>query len=117
MRNPRRRVLMAGLISVLCAGAVIAQPKERVIRVSARKFTFTPNEIALRRGEPVTLELVTEDVFMGFSAPDFKVRMDIVPGKTMQLGFTPDKSGTFPFLCDVFCGDGHETMSGKLLVT
>jgi heme/copper-type cytochrome/quinol oxidase subunit 2 len=35
----------------------------------------------------------------------------------MPLSFTPDKAGTFTFLCDVFCGDGHEGMSGRLVVT
>ena len=117
MRADRRRVLAAGLLSTISVAAVFAQAKERVVKVSARKFAFTPNEIVLRKDEPVTLEFVTEDVFMGFNAPEFKVRMDIVPGKTMRLRFTPDKAGTFPFLCDVFCGDGHETMSGKLIVT
>jgi hypothetical protein len=39
-----------------------------------------------------------------------------IPGQVAKLRFTPDKTGTYPFLCDVFCGDGHETMSGKLIV-
>jgi cytochrome c oxidase subunit 2 len=34
-----------------------------------------------------------------------------------QLQRTPDKTGTFTFLCDVFCGSGHEDMSGTLIVT
>jgi cytochrome c oxidase subunit 2 len=29
---------------------------------------------------------------------------------------TPGKAGTFVFLCDIFCGDGHEGMSGKIHV-
>ena len=110
----RRQVLALG-VAWLGAGA-LAQGTERVVKVTARKFVFTPVEIALRKGEPVTLELSTEDVFMGFSVPDLKVRSDIVPGKVVRLRFTPDSAGTFPFLCDVFCGDGHETMSGKLVV-
>ena len=108
---------MAGATMVAAAGAgVLAQGSERVVRVTARKFAFTPAEIALRKGEPVTLELSTDDVFMGFNAPDLKMRSDIVPGKVMRLRFTPDRAGTFPFLCDIFCGDGHETMSGKITV-
>ena len=54
---------------------------------------------------------------MGMNVPDFGVRSDIVPGKTTHLSFTPDKAGTFAFICDVFCGEGHEDMSGKLVVT
>jgi cytochrome c oxidase subunit 2 len=29
----------------------------------------------------------------------------------------PDKVGTFPFHCDIFCGEGHEDMTGKFVVT
>jgi cytochrome c oxidase subunit 2 len=117
MQLGRRRLLAGGAVLLAAGAGVWAQGNERVIKVTARKFFFTPAEITLRKGEPVTLELATDDVFMGFNAPDFKVRMDIVPGKAMKLRFTPDKAGTFPFLCDIFCGDGHEAMSGKLIVT
>jgi cytochrome c oxidase subunit II len=53
---------------------------------------------------------------MGFNLPDFKTRADIVPGKTTRVRLVPDKAGSFVFLCDVFCGIGHEGMSGKLTV-
>ena len=123
MRQDRRTAIasiagIAGLAALAMGGAAaLAQPKPRVIKISARRFTYSPSQIALKRGEAVTLELTTEDVFMGFNVPDFNVRSDIVPGKTSTLTFTPDKTGTFIFLCDVFCGDGHETMSGKMVVT
>jgi cytochrome c oxidase subunit 2 len=65
----------------------------------------------------VTLELSTEDVLMGFAAPDFGVRSDILPGQITRLTFTPDKAGSFVFLCDVFCGSGHENMNGTIHVT
>ena len=54
---------------------------------------------------------------MGFSAPDFAVRADIVPGQTIRLPMMPDKVGTFTFLCDIFCGSGHETMNGTITVS
>jgi cytochrome c oxidase subunit 2 len=116
----RRRMLGAssGVLVLVALGAGIsARGAEKVIRVTARKFVFTPNEIALKKGEPVVIELATQDVFMGFNVPELKVRSDIVPGKVMRLSLTPDRAGTFVFLCDVFCGDGHETMSGKIVVT
>ena len=117
MDAQRRNFLAAAALLPLGLGAAaLAQSGPRVIKVSARRFVFTPSEIALKKGEPVTFELTTEDVFMGMNVPDFGVRSDIVPGKVMRLSFTPDKAGTFIFLCDVFCGDGHETMSGKLTV-
>jgi cytochrome c oxidase subunit 2 len=54
---------------------------------------------------------------MGFNAPDFHVRADIVPDKTTTLRITADKVGKFDFFCDVFCGDGHEDMAGVIVVT
>jgi cytochrome c oxidase subunit 2 len=117
MRRDRRFVLAAGLAALAAGTGVLAQPKPRVIKVSARRFVFTPNVIKVKKGEPVTLELTSQDVFMGMNIPDFSVRSDIVPGKVMRLSFTPDKVGTFTFVCDVFCGDGHEDMSGHLVVS
>jgi cytochrome c oxidase subunit 2 len=116
--DDRRGFLIATLAAAAAGlgGIALAQPAPRVVRLHARRFVFTPAEIALKKGEPVTLELTTEDVFMGMNLPDLGVRSDIVPGKVTRLSFTPDKAGTFIFLCDVFCGDGHETMSGRLTV-
>src|SRR6266700_2732696 len=115
----RRRLLAAGLAAAAgtaFGAGVLAKSKEEVIRITARKFAFMPGEITLRKNVPVMLELVTADVFMGFSAPDFNLRADILPGRVSRVRFTPDKTGTFVFLCDIFCGDGHERMSGKLEV-
>jgi cytochrome c oxidase subunit II len=118
MNSQRRRVLAAGIAAagVACAAVAFARPKERVIRITARRFVFLPREIRLKKGVPVVLELVTADVVMGFNAPDFKVRADIIPGQVARVRMVPDKSGTFVFLCDVFCGDGHEGMSGQIHV-
>ncbi len=119
MRADRRGFIAAGLVALATAGTAFAQSKRkaRMIRVSARRFVFEPNVIKLKKGEPVVFLLTTKDVFMGMNIPDFGVRSDIVPGKTMRLAFTPDKAGTFTFVCDVFCGDGHEEMHGTLVVT
>ena len=120
MNRHRRTLLAAAVVSAasLATGVAVAQKKApRTIRVKTRRWVFTPNRIALKKGEPVTFELTAEDIFMGMNIPDFGVRSDVVPGKTMKLTFTPDKAGTFTFLCDVFCGDGHESMSGQLVVT
>ncbi|HET9651798.1 MAG TPA: cupredoxin domain-containing protein [Usitatibacter sp.] len=119
MRRARRAFVVGGGMLALAAGAhVVARAAgERVIPVRTYKFAFDPSVIELKKDEPVILELTANDVFMGFSAPDFRVRTDVVPGKTTRLRLVPDKAGTFTFLCDVFCGDGHETMHGTLVVT
>ena len=112
----RNFVLAAAIAAAAAATGALALPKPRVVKIVAKRFVFTPATVKLKQGEPVVFELTTQDVFMGMNIPDFNVRTDIVPGKTMKLAFTPDKAGTFIFLCDVFCGDGHESMSGTLVV-
>jgi cytochrome c oxidase subunit 2 len=115
--NRRRFLVSAALGTVAIGTASLAASKARVVKIVAKRFQFMPAVVRLKKGEPVVFELTTQDVFMGMNIPDFAVRSDIVPGKTMKLALTPDKAGTFVFVCDVFCGDGHEGMSGQLVVT
>lgn len=102
-----------------CAGyyAAAEGAREQRIAVSASKFAFGAAEIRVARGRPVTLVLSATDFVHGFAVPDFKVRVDVVPGQTVELKFTPDRPGRFVFLCDNFCGEGHDRMTGFLVVT
>ena len=94
-----------------------AQAKEKIIRIDAKRFDYTPSHLTLKKGEAVILELTSSDVLMGFNLPDFNLRADMVPDKVTRVRFVPDKTGSFTFLCDIFCGDGHECMHGTLIVT
>lgn len=96
---------------------VSAQPEEPVIKVIARKFEYTPNVIHLQKNVPVVLEFTSEDVVMGFNVPELKIRTDIVPGKVSRLHIVSDKVGRFAFVCDIFCGSGHEDMTGAIVVS
>lgn len=114
----RRACIGAGLASLVClAFPLIGQANAARIAVKARKFSFTPNELRMKTGQPVTLMLTSEDFMHGFSVPDFNARIDLIPGKTVELTFTPNRAGQFVFLCDNFCGEGHDKMSGMLIVT
>jgi cytochrome c oxidase subunit 2 len=117
--NQKRRLLLigaaAGGLGALAA-AIAAQPRERLVKVVAKRFDFTPGEIHLEKGVPIVLELSALDIVMGFSAPDFGVRSDVIPGRASQVRFTPEKAGEFPFHCDIFCGSGHEGMTGVIIV-
>ncbi len=115
----QRRLLLMAIAASLVAPVtelVRAQAEARTIKVVAKRFDYTPGEIRLKKGVPVTLELTTLDVPMGFNAPDFGVRADIMPGAVSKVSFTPDKTGTFLFHCDIFCGSGHENMEGTIIV-
>jgi cytochrome c oxidase subunit II len=112
----------------LCGGAVLAslalfsarpsakEPSEQTIKVTAKKFEFSPEKIVLKKGVPVTLELTSLDRKHGFAVPELGIRVEIKPNETARVHIVPDKAGTFMFHCDVFCGDGHEGMSGQIVV-
>jgi len=91
-------------------------PGETVVKMTAKKFQYSPAQVTVKKGTPVTLELTSVDSKHGFNLPDFGVRADVKPGAVTRVTFTPDKTGTFTFACDVFCGSGHEDMSGAVIV-
>jgi cytochrome c oxidase subunit 2 len=93
-----------------------AAATEQVIHLTAKKFEYSPNEITVKKGQPVVIEIVSLDRKHGFTIPDLKVRSDVKPGAQNVVRFTPDKTGTFNFHCDLFCGSGHEGMAGTLVV-
>ena len=98
-------------------GRALGQGTPRRIGLQAKKFEFTPSEITVKRGNPVTLVLTSLDFDHGFSCPDFKLRSDFIPGREIELNFTPEKAGRYLFVCDNFCGEGHDDMSGVIIVT
>ncbi len=121
----RRSVLqrsLAGCVALLYLGAAKSgapegETKPRVIGIQARKFSYTPNEITVSKGEHIILELTALDFVHGFNIPAFHVRSDIPPGKMTRVELHPTEAGRFTFLCDNFCGSGHEEMNGVLIVT
>ena len=89
---------------------------ERVVHITARKFEYSPNEITLRKGVPVVLEITSADRDHGFKVPRLGLRADVRAGTTTRIRLVPDQVGRFEFRCDVFCGSGHEDMAGEIVV-
>ena len=87
-----------------------------MIHVTAKRFEYDPSEITVKKGVPVILEITSLDRHHGFKLPELGVRADIEPGAVTRVRILPKKTGRFPFECDVFCGSGHEDMSGELVV-
>ena len=121
-RRGRRAALALAFAAPLALGgglfaAARAAPGERVIKLTVKRFEYSRKEIVLKRGEPVVVEITSLDVPHGFSVPDFNARAEIVlPGKVSRVRFTPDRDGTFVYLCDIFCGSGHEQLEGRFIV-
>ncbi|TAM91335.1 cytochrome c oxidase subunit II [bacterium] len=59
---------------------------------------------------PVTMNITSADVVHSFWVPQFRVKLDMVPGMVQQLHFTPTQVGNYPLICTEFCGIGHGDM-------
>ncbi|HWE22985.1 MAG TPA: cupredoxin domain-containing protein [Myxococcales bacterium] len=118
------RAILSLLAAAIAAATVPARAQvpapaaggERVVQITARKFTYKPDVIELELGVPAVIELTSLDRDHGFAVPELGLRIDVEPGKTARVKVTPDKVGTFPFHCDIFCGSGHEEMAGRIVV-
>jgi cytochrome c oxidase subunit 2 len=117
----RRRVLRGALAAVgvaaLRAAFAQAESEARVIEMTARRFTYEPNEIELKAGERVVIAIRSLDFMHGMNLPDLGMRLDLAPGRVTLLNLHPKKPGVIDFVCDNFCGDGHEQMHGRFVVS
>ena len=66
--------------------------------------------------QPVKALLRSTDVLHDFAVPQFRVKMDLVPGLVTYQWFTPTVPGTYEILCEELCGVGHFAMRGKVVV-
>ena len=92
-------------------------PEPRVIEVTARRFAFEPAQIDASVGERLRLVIRSADGVHGVEIKKFKVKKDVPRGGTpVTLEFTASEAGRFPILCSEYCGDGHDDMTGTLVV-
>ncbi len=121
MSRLKKFVAVAGVAAMAVVSGSFPSPAAedsgQVIKITAKKFEYNPNRITLKKGVPVTLEFTSLDRLHGFNCPDLAIRGDIRPGQILKIKVTPQKTGTFPFHCDNFCGEGHENMTGEFIVT
>lgn len=65
---------------------------------------------------PVKMMLRSVDVLHNFYVPEFRAKMDMVPGMVTYFWFTPTRTGEFEILCAELCGVGHGVMRGYVMV-
>ena len=74
------------------------------------------DELHLPLGTPIKVLLRSIDVLHDFYVPQFRAKMDMVPGMVTYFWFTPTRTGTFDILCYELCGVGHYLMRGTVVV-
>lgn len=96
--------------------ALAAQTTPRRIVIEAKRFSYDPGEITLKKGEPVILVVKSLDVAHGLRIRELNVTIKVKAGGTAEADFTPTETGDFVGHCSVFCGSGHGSMMLKLHV-
>ncbi len=84
------------------------------ISMTAKAWAFEPSTIELNKGDKVKLTVTANDVKHGISI--FGISKRLEPNMPEVIEFTADEAGEFPFFCTVYCGDGHGSMKGKVIV-
>ncbi len=103
----------------------IPDPNPLVVKVTAHQWDwafqypegFTTNELHLPVNRQVLLEMTSLDVIHDFWVPQFRIKEDIVPGRTTELRITPTVLGNYQVMCSELCGLRHAYMVRPVIVT
>jgi cytochrome c oxidase subunit 2 len=94
---------------------IAAPPAGSHIYLTAMAYQWYPI-LQLEKGKEYTLHLSALDVNHGFSLYPLNVNFQVIPGYDYGLRVTPTASGDFRIICNEFCGIGHHTMVGRVIV-
>jgi cytochrome c oxidase subunit 2 len=83
-------------------------------RFNTADDVLTWSELRVPVGVPVWVQLASSDVVHGFSLPNFRVKLDAIPGRVNQTWFQAAREGTWEVACYQHCGTSHYKMRGTL---
>jgi len=86
------------------------------VTMVAQTFLFTPQFVEVPVGSKVTFQMTSKDVIHGFKLEGTDLNGMVVPGQVTKVTTTFQKPGEYMFVCHEFCGLGHQTMYGTVIV-
>ena len=111
-------------MALLLGAAFAAAPQDpttasapREIAIVAKRFAFEPASIDVTEGERIRLQVSSADGVHGFSVRRLRINK-LIPrgGQAVTIDFVAAAPGTYEILCSEECGDGHDQMTGTLIV-
>ena len=105
--------MIAFILSLVLATAT---PDGRVVEIHAKRFSFTPDSVTLKHGERVTIRLIGDDRAHGLLVKPLGVDLDASPNDSHEITIVPAQPGTYPAICDHYCGMGHGGMKMTFIV-
>lgn len=79
-------------------------------------WLFNPNEIRVPAGSEVTFVATSTDVLHGIHVERTRINMMLIPGQISRNTYRFERPGEYLILCHEYCGAGHHTMFGKIIV-
>lgn len=73
-------------------------------------------ELHIPINQPYKFVLRSKDVLHNFTVPQFRVKMDLIPGMTPYAWLTPTREGRYDIMCEELCGIAHFAMRGVVVV-
>jgi cytochrome c oxidase subunit 2 len=119
---PAPSLFIVSIVAVAALGAAprfsAQAPEPRVIDVVVKRFAFEPAQIEAAVGERIRLVVRSADGVHGIEIERYRINREVPRGgKPVTIEFTATEAGRFPILCSEYCGDGHDDMSGMLVVS
>jgi cytochrome c oxidase subunit II len=84
--------------------------------VLAQIWTFVPSEIRVPAGSQVTFYFTSKDVQHGLKISNTNVNTMVLPGQVSKVTVRFEEPGIYDFICHEYCGVGHHTMYGQIIV-
>jgi cytochrome c oxidase subunit II len=116
MKNLIGLLVAAVTVSTALSNPIVRAQEPKRVEITAKRFTYEPAEITLKKGEPVVLVIKSLDVTHGLRLRELNVDTKIPVGTPQEVKLTPQKTGNFVAHCSVFCGPGHGSMALKVHV-
>jgi len=113
----RKTALISVALLLVVVGLAAQQaPPVREIKMTAKKYEFSPAEIRVKQGERVRLLITATDRRHGLALEALGLKTELPEGKETAVEFTAPKPGAYEFKCSVRCGWRHGSMKGRLIV-
>jgi cytochrome c oxidase subunit 2 len=92
-------------------------PNQYRVVMLAFEGGYRPSEIRVPVGSEVTFRVMSEDLVHGFAIEKAGLQIELHPLEFVEAKHTFAEAGEYPFQCHVYCGGGHETMRGRIIVS
>lgn len=116
MKRCLSRLLLTLPFIVAMVPAIVGSP--RTIAVTISRDAFSPDQIEMKAGERVRLNVTSLDGTRGFEVKALRLNARIpAAGRTMTVDLVPTEAGTFEIQCSDDCGDGHRRLRAWLVVS